>query len=67
MIACQKINEDDTIIYGIVSTGLVWEFGKLEQNRFTKELYPYTISDPAKVLGALDYLFSPCQKQLTTN
>ena len=29
MIACQKINPDENItVYGIVSTGLVWEFGK---------------------------------------
>ena len=36
MIACQKINEDESVvIYGIVPTGLIWEFGKLEQNTFT--------------------------------
>ncbi|MCP4105843.1 MAG: hypothetical protein GY749_09945, partial [Desulfobacteraceae bacterium] len=28
MVACQKINENENItIYGIVSTGIIWEFG----------------------------------------
>jgi hypothetical protein len=66
MIACQKLNDDESVvIYGIVSTGLIWEFGKLEKDVFTKNLFPYSISDSAKVLGALDYLFEQCEKQIT--
>ncbi len=65
MIACQKLNDDESVvIYGIVSTGLIWEFGKLEKDVFTKDLYPYSINDSAKVLGALDYLFEQCEKQI---
>jgi hypothetical protein len=66
MIACQKLNDnEDVIIYGIVSTGEFWQFGKLEKDTFTRELYPYSINDSAKVLGALDYLFEQCEKQIT--
>lgn len=66
MIACQKLNGDESVvIYGVVSTGLIWEFGKLEQNTFTKHLAPYSINDPAKLLGTLDYLFEQCEKQIT--
>ena len=65
MIACQKLNsETEVTIYGIVSTGLIWEFGNLRGDVFTKGLYPYAVNDPAKVLGALDYLFEACEQQI---
>jgi hypothetical protein len=64
MIACQKLNQNDNLtIYGIVSTGILWEFGKLETNIFTKHLLSYAISEPQKILGLLDYLFAECEKQ----
>ncbi|OQY44849.1 MAG: hypothetical protein B6242_11775 [Anaerolineaceae bacterium 4572_78] len=65
MLACQKLNDDNIIVYGIVCTGMFWEFGKLEKDVFTKNLLSYSISDPAKVLGILDYIFAECEKQVT--
>ena len=66
MIACQKINEDESaVIYGIVPTGLVWEFGKLEQEIFTKHIVSYSISAPNKIFGILDFIFAECEKQIT--
>jgi len=65
MIACQKMNQDDNItVYGIVSTGLFWEFGKLEANNFTKHPLSYSISEPQKVFGNLDFVFAACEKQV---
>ncbi len=65
MVACQKINGTaELTIYGIVSTGLYWEFGKLSGNVFTKNLLPYSISDPSRVLGLLDYVFAECERQI---
>jgi len=65
MIACQKLNQDEKLtVYGIVSTGLSWEFGKLETNIFTKHLLSYSISDPQKILGNLDFIFAECEKQV---
>ena len=65
MLACQKLNQDDDlIIYGIVSTGIVWEFGKLKTNTFTQHLLSYSIADPTKVFGILDFVFGECEKQL---
>jgi hypothetical protein len=59
MIACQKINQDDSItVYCIVSTGIFWEFSKLEENSFTKHPLSYSISDPQKVFGNLDFVFA---------
>lgn len=66
MIACQKINADESVvIYGIVPTGLVWEFGKLEQDIFTKHFVSYSISAPNKIFGILDFIFAECEKQIT--
>jgi len=65
MIACQKINQDDNLtVYGIVSTGMFWEFGKLEKNQFTKHPLSYSIADPQKVFGNLEFVFAQCEKQI---
>jgi len=65
MMACQKLNQDDHLtVYGIVSTGITWEFGKLEQEIFTQHTLSYSVMDPKKVFGVLDYLFSECEKQI---
>ena len=65
MIACQRINEDESVvIYGIVPTGLVWEFGKLERNTFTKHIVSYSISAPNQIFGILDFIFAECEKQI---
>ncbi len=68
MVACQKLNEADgrpnLVVYGIVSTGLMWEFGKLEGQVFIQEPFPYSLKESSLVLGVLDYLFNACEKQL---
>ena len=64
MVACQKLNQDENlIIYGIVSTGIVWQFGKLETNVFTQDLLSYSIADPTMIFGILDFIFGECEKQ----
>ncbi len=65
MIACQKLNQNENItVYGIVSTGLFWEFGKLEKEVFTQHTLSYSVTEPKKVFGILDYLFTECEKQI---
>jgi len=68
MVACQKLNEADgrpnLVVYGIVSTGTMWEFGKLEGQVFTQHNVPCSIDNLARVLGLLDYLFNVCEEQL---
>jgi hypothetical protein len=40
LIAAQKLNEKASVtIFGIVSNGTVWQFGKLEANFFTKNIF----------------------------
>jgi hypothetical protein len=47
-----------------VSTELVWEFGKLEKNTFTKHPLSYSICESQKVFGNLDFIFAKCEKQV---
>ncbi len=63
MIACQKINDELLTVYGIVSAGEFWQFGKLEKDTFTRNIAAYTVHEPAKLLGVLDYLFEQCEQQ----
>ena len=65
MVACQKINQiAGKTIFGIVSNGKMWEFAKLKDNFFTKNLKSYRISDLEELFGALHYVFQQCQLQL---
>lgn len=62
-VICQKINEtDETPIFSIVTTGDLWEFGKLERQIFTRHPVPWAIQDIGGLLGILDSLFSTCEK-----
>lgn len=57
LIAAQKINNDGTIpVYGIVTDGALWEFGKLEADLFTQNETVLAISDLKRVFGAIGYL-----------
>lgn len=67
MLACQKINaSDSTVIYGIVTTGINWEFGKLDGEQFIRDPRSYTITTPEIVFGLLDFVFEQCEAQLIT-
>ena len=57
LVAAQKINNDNAIpVYGIVTDGALWEFGKLEENLFTQNETVLAVSDLKKVFGAIGYL-----------
>ncbi len=43
---------------------IIWEFGKLEKNVFTKNLLSYSVAEAQKVIGILDFIFTECDKQL---
>lgn len=65
MIAAQRLNqESQVIIYGIVSNGAVWQFGKLEAENFTRNITPYTIYDLDKLFASVNYIFQQCELQL---
>ena len=57
LVAAQKINDDtQSPIYGIVTDGELWQFGKLVENLFTRNTTVLAISDLKKVFGAIGYL-----------
>lgn len=57
LVAVQKINDDNLKpAYGIVTDGILWQFGKLTENLFTLNEKALTLSDLKKVFGAIGYL-----------
>lgn len=58
LIAAQKLNGDARlVVYGIVTDGKLWEFGKLREDVFTKNTESYTVDHLARLFGALNYIF----------
>jgi hypothetical protein len=67
MIAAQRLNgEYQIVIFGIVSNGDRWQFGKLEAEIFTRNSTYYTIQEIDKLFGAVNFIFQQCQAQLNT-
>jgi hypothetical protein len=65
MLACQKVNKNsDIVIYGIVSTGLFWEFGKLTGNDFVRDENPISVSDLQKTMDLVNYIFDQAEKEI---
>jgi hypothetical protein len=65
MIAAQRLNADFSItIYGIVSNGDRWQFGKLEGSDFCRNITFYTIQELDKLFSAVNYVFVQSQLQL---
>ena len=65
MIAAQRLNEEyPIIIYGIVSNGVTWQFGNLDNDKFTKNITPYTIYELDKLFAAVNFIFQQCEIQL---
>jgi hypothetical protein len=65
MIAAQRLNQEPPIIvFGITSNGTTWQFGKLDAERFTRNVVPYSIYDLEALFGAVNYMVQQCQVQL---
>jgi hypothetical protein len=65
MVAAQRLNgEPPIVIFGIVSNGATWQFGKLETETFTKNTVPYTIYDLDKLFAGVNDVFQQCEAQL---
>jgi hypothetical protein len=65
MLAVQRINnEPEKTIFGIVSNGAIWQFGKLSLDNFTQNKTFYTIQDLEQLFAAVNYVFQQCELQL---
>ncbi|OUL24827.1 hypothetical protein BV378_17375 [Nostoc sp. RF31YmG] len=67
MIAAQRLNgELQIVIFGIVSNGVTWQFGKLEADVFIRNVLPYSIYELEKLFAVVNYVFQQCELQLNT-
>ncbi len=58
LVAAQKLNEAPTLpVYGIVTDGKLWEFGKLLETSFIKHKEGYTVDHLATLFGVLHGIF----------
>jgi hypothetical protein len=65
MIAVQRLNnEPEQTIFGSVSNGAMWQFGKLKLEMFTQNNFFYTIQDLERLFAAVNYVFKQCELQL---
>jgi hypothetical protein len=65
LIAAKKINNDETrAVYGIVTDGKLWEFGKLEGSTFTKFVQSYTVDDLPELFGMLNAILNAARDAL---
>jgi hypothetical protein len=58
LVAAQKLNENEALpVYGIVTDGKRWEFGKLCHNQFTQNTHGYSVDLLAQLFGVLQQIF----------
>ncbi|MGB3508186.1 MAG: hypothetical protein WBA93_02910, partial [Microcoleaceae cyanobacterium] len=65
LLAVQKINDDlEQTIFGIVSNGKFWEFGKLKGDVFTRNIASYSIEYLDRLFAVVNCVFQQCLLQL---
>lgn len=65
MVGVQRLNnEPEQTIFGIVSNGAMWQFGKLKLDSFTQNKKFYTIQELERLFAAVNYVFQQCELQL---
>ena len=58
LVAAQKINDDpDFPVYGIVTDGTLWEFGRLVGDTFTRNRANFTLTNLPVLFGAVNSIF----------
>ena len=59
-----RMNQHSRPVYGIVTDGKLWEFGRLEHQVFTKNLASYIITDLDALFCILNGLFNLATQNL---
>jgi hypothetical protein len=58
LVAAQKLNQDEqAVVYGIVTDGRYWEFGKLQTTTFVKNDESFSVDHLARLFGVLNFIF----------
>ena len=67
LVAAQKINDDpDTPVYGIVTDGERWQFGKLVGDAFTQNRMSFSIDNLPTLFGAINAIFKAASETIVT-
>ncbi len=64
LVAADRLNSQACPVYGIVTDGKLWEFGRLYNQVFTKNSASYTITDLEKLFCVLNGLFDLATQDL---
>ena len=57
LVAAQKINGNNSLpVYGVVTDGELWKFGKLIDTTFIKNIKGYTVTALSELFGAIDFI-----------
>ncbi len=57
LVAAQKINGNNLLpVYGVVTDGELWKFGKLIDTTFIKNIKGYTVTALSELFGAIDFI-----------
>lgn len=66
MVAAQKLNCEiaDIDVYGIVTNGEFWEFGKLQTDTFTKNKTIYSVFELQTLCSVIEHILTECKKQI---
>ncbi|MCK5537448.1 MAG: hypothetical protein KAI79_11510, partial [Bacteroidales bacterium] len=64
MIAAQNFNQDNSKeIFGIVTTGSIWQFARLKEKILTMDVISYSaLENLQKLLNCLHWLFATAKK-----
>lgn len=64
LVAAQKLNENEALpVYGIVTDGKRWEFGKLCHDQFTQNSHGYSVDELAQLFGVLQQVFDSATRK----
>ncbi len=65
LVTIQKLNNcPEQTLFGVVTNAERWEFAKLQQGLFTKNLNGYQIENLDELFATINYLFVESQRQL---
>ena len=68
LVAAQKLNQDESfVVYGIVTDGKHWEFGKLQATTFVKNIESYSVDHLAELFGVLNFIFQAAAQTIPTH
>ena len=65
LVAIQKLNADEeTAVYGIVTDGERWQFGKFQKNLLTRHASSFVIDKLPELFGALHFIFQSISQNI---